>query len=102
MNPKCDRSAMDMIRNYLNDDEEEDIDTLESAYGYKKVKYSPETNAQYVQMDLNTLDFKPLHSNESKEALISQLPSTTQIFNGRDYFRCVNLTPFLSNSDFSF
>jgi len=96
INTKYDKNAINMIESYLNDDEEDDnIETLESAYGYKKLKYSSEypleQNTQYVQMDFNTLAVKPLQSNESQEALNSQLPRTTQVFKGRDYIQCQNL-----------
>jgi hypothetical protein len=99
MNTKCDQNAMNMIRNYLNDDDEEEEYESAAAYGYKKIKYSTEEqtqqqllpNSQYVQMDVNTLDFKPFRSTESKEILNSQSPITTQIFNGKDFVRCVIL-----------
>jgi len=104
LNLKCDKSTMSMIRSYLNDDDEEENDQFsnyftdyEPSYGYapsKKIKYSPESSGQgstqYVQMDFTTMNFTPFVSDQTKEALNAQMPRTTQVFNGRDYTRCVN------------
>jgi len=92
MTSKVYKTEMAMIQEYLNDDEDNYEEDIELAS--EKLKNSPEFSGeqednQYVQMDFNTLNFKLFSSNQSKKSLNSQLPISIQVFNGKDFTKCV-------------
>ena len=83
-----------MIREYLNDDDDSPLDSgYECPSSVKKVKKELESadqeNFQYIRMDLDTLNCTEFQSNLTKDCLNSVPAKKTQVFDRRDYIRCV-------------
>ena len=83
--------CIEMIRDYLNDDEEylgRDVGT------HKQIKHFPEElkneKCQYVQLDFHTLNYTIFGSYQSKTDLNSKLAGTSHVVNIEDFIKCVN------------